>query len=58
MNKKQLAELVKMLKKMRDSSQNEVARAINRDDRLMVEYHRGGRDACRDVLQLIEVVQK
>jgi hypothetical protein len=54
MKKKQLAELVRILKKMRESSQTEVANALRRDDRLMVEYHRGGLDAYRDAIQLIE----
>ena len=54
MDEKQLAELVHRLKKARDASQAEVARAIHRDDRLMVEYHRGRLDACRDAIRIIE----
>ena len=56
MKKKQLAELVRKIKEARDASQTKVATALRSDDRLMVEYYRGGLDACRDVLQLIEAI--
>lgn len=58
MNKKQLAELVRKLDSMRNVSQISVATALHRGDREAAEYHRGRLDACRDALQLIEVVQK
>jgi len=56
MKKKQLAELVRKIKEARDASQTKVATALRSDDRLMGEYYRGGLDACRDVLQLIEAI--
>jgi len=54
MKKKQLAELVRILKKMRESSQTEVANALRHDDRLRAEYYRGSLDAYRDSIRLIE----
>jgi hypothetical protein len=58
MKKKQLAELVRKLEGARDASQTEVANALRRDDRLMVEYYRGRLDSCMDALRLIEVSNK
>jgi hypothetical protein len=53
---KKLAELVRVLKEMQDSSQNEVAAFLRKDDRETCEYYRGRLDACREAIKLIEVV--
>ena len=53
---KKLAELVRVLKEMQDSSQNEVAAFLRKDDRETCEYYRGRLDACREAIKLIKVV--